>query len=216
MRKLLIFDWDGTLCDSLHRIAYCLQLAADDAGLPVPELDSAKDIIGLGLHDALQRLFPGLDDLDAIQALRDCYAEHFRREDSSPSPLFANVQNVLDTCRSNGYLLAVATGKSRAGLDRVLGSLGMMDYFDATRCADETAAKPNPLMLESLLAEYSLPATQALMVGDTTFDMEMAQRSGMPRVAVSYGAHDANRLSHYRPLACIGEFEEILNLLYIR
>ncbi len=202
---LLIFDWDGTLCDSLHRIAYCLQLAADEVGLPVPTVEAAKDIIGLGLYEALTQLFPGIDSGE-VQQLRNSYAGHFRRVDQTPSPLFADVERSLVDLRDQGYVLAVATGKSRAGLDRVLQALSMKNLFHSTRCADETASKPDPLMLQSLLEEYGLPTQQAIMVGDTTFDMEMAQRAGVPRIAVSYGAHSHERLARHHPLACIDRF----------
>lgn len=209
---MLIFDWDGTLCDSLHRIAYCLQLAADDVGLPVPTVEEAKDIIGLGLYEALAQLFPGIEN-GAIQVLRNSYAEHFRRVDQTPSPLFADVERTLIDLRDQGYVLTVATGKSRAGLDRVLQAMGMKNFFHSTRCADETASKPDPLMLQSLLEEHGLPAQQAIMVGDTTFDMEMAQRAGVPRIAVSYGAHSLERLAMYDPLACIDAFSVFKKIL---
>lgn len=209
---MLVFDWDGTLCDSLHRIAYCLQLAADDVGLPVPTLDDAKNIIGLGLYEALAQLFPGIEN-STIQVLRNSYAEHFRREDQVPSPLFADVERSLVDLRDQGYVLTVATGKSRAGLDRVLQALDMTHFFHSTRCADETASKPDPLMLRSLLEQYALTAEQAVMVGDTTFDMEMAQRAGMPRIAVSYGAHPLGQLLRYEPLACIDKLVDFKNIL---
>ena len=212
MPQLLIFDWDGTLCDSLERIAHCLQLAAVDSDLPKPGLNEARDIVGLGLYEALQQLFPAISR-DEIAVLRENYAVHFRREDKQPSPLFPGVLDTLHDLKHQGFILAVATGKSRAGLDRVLTSLNMTKFFHSTRCADETASKPNPLMLESLLAEHSLQANDAIMVGDTTFDMEMAQRSKMPRLAVSYGAHELDRLLKYSPISHLDHFEEIYKIL---
>ncbi|MGK2915556.1 MAG: HAD family hydrolase, partial [Porticoccaceae bacterium] len=150
--RMLIFDWDGTLCDSLQRIATCLQLAARDVSLPVPSLSAAKDIVGLGMHEALEQLFPGIGR-DAVRALRESYAGHFVREDAVPSPFFPGVKEGLERLREQDFLMAVATGKSRKGLDRTLQSLGLMGFFDATRCADETASKPDPAMLVSLLDE---------------------------------------------------------------
>ncbi len=210
--RMLIFDWDGTLCDSLSRIARCLQLAAGDCDLDIPSEHAARQIVGLGLVEAIETLFPGIDGA-AVATMRDRYATHFRREDRNPSPFFPGVKATLDNFREQGFLLAVATGKSRAGLDRVLSALSLTDYFDGTRCADETASKPHPLMLQSLLKAHSLSADQAVMVGDTTFDMEMARRSSMPRVAVDYGAHSANVLAAYDPIACISDFTDISRVL---
>lgn len=209
---MLVFDWDGTLCDSLERIVYCLQLAAEDSNLPVPLKDQTRDIVGLGLREAFEQLFPGTDAAE-ITVLRENYAKHFRREDAEPSRLYPGVPETLEELRDQGFIMAVGTGKSRAGLDRVLASTGMNGFFHSTRCADETASKPDPLMLNSLLGEHALSAGQAIMVGDTTFDMEMAQRSGMPRVAVSYGAHDLHRLLPYQPLACLDRFDDIFKIL---
>ncbi len=205
---MLIFDWDGTLCDSLARIVQCLQLAAADSGMSAPGRKQAQEIIGLGLDDVFEKLFPNSSTLQ-LKDLRDNYVQHFLREDAEPSPLYPGVEQTLEDLKNQGFVLAVATGKSRAGLDRVLAALGMADFFNSSRCADETASKPNPLMLQSLLEEQSLLPHQALMVGDTTFDMEMAQRSGMPRVAVSYGAHDLERLMTYDPIAHLDAFGDI-------
>ena len=209
---MLVFDWDGTLCDSLERIVYCLQLAAKDSSLPVPHDDQARGIVGLGLNEALEQLFPGTS-ISGINVLRENYAKHFRREDSEPSQFYPGVLDTLEKLRDQGFIMAVATGKSRAGLDRVLTSIGMNSFFHSTRCADETASKPDPKMLNSLLSEHALSAEQAIMVGDTTFDMEMAQRSGMARLAVSYGAHELDKLLPYKPLACLDEFSEIHKIL---
>ncbi len=209
---MLVFDWDGTLCDSLERIVYCLQLAAKDSRLPVPNDDQARGIVGLGIHEALEQLFPGATTSE-IHVLRENYAKHFRREDAKPSQFYPGVLQTLEDLKDQGFIMAVATGKSRAGLDRVLGSIGMNNFFHSTRCADETASKPDPAMLNSLLIEHDLFAEQAIMVGDTTFDMEMAQRSGMPRLAVSYGAHELDRLLPYKPLACLDAFFEIYKIL---
>lgn len=206
---MLIFDWDGTLCDSVQRIADCLQLAAQDHQLPVPDLEAAREIVGLGMREALEQLFPGIAS-DLILGLRDSYAGHFVREDAVPSPFFPGAREALERLREEGFILAVATGKSRRGLDRVLAKLEMSNFFHATRCADETASKPDPLMLESLLAERGLKPDKSVMIGDTVYDMAMAQQIDMPRLAVSYGAHDAQRLLRYDPLACIehcGELE---------
>ena len=210
--KMLIFDWDGTLCDSLQRIALCLRMSATDVGLPVPSFEAAKNIVGLGLDEVMIELFPDAD-LTTQAQLRQRYSEHFIREDAQPSPFFPGVRAHLETLRDEGYIMAVATGKSRRGLDRVLGGLDMKGFFHSTRCADETASKPDPHMLLSLLEEFATLPQAALMVGDTSYDMAMARAANTPRLAVSYGAHSQVRLASYEPVACIEKFEDINHIL---
>ncbi len=212
MAKLLIFDWDGTLCDSLSRIALCVRCAAEEVGLPAPLEHEAREIVGLGLVDALEALFPGIH-MDQILAMRDSYSRHFVKLDRKPSPFFEGVEATLEQLKSEGYLLAVATGKSRRGLDRVLKARNLSGFFHGSRCADETAGKPNPRMLHELLEEFRFLPEDALMVGDTEFDMSMAVNAGVSRVAVSYGAHSPDRLQKYQPLACLDKFVEIRDLL---
>ncbi len=212
MARLLIFDWDGTLSDSLDRIAHCLRLASREIGLPVPSVTAARDIVGLGLYDTMERLFPGIGR-DQIHALRDCYARHFVTEDETPCPFYPGVLETLEKLRNNGHLLAVATGKTRKGMDRVLKATALDGFFHSTRTADETAAKPNPKMLRSLLDELSVPVDDALMIGDTEYDMQMAHSIEMPRLAVSYGAHEPHRLLPFQPLACIDSFEKIIKII---
>lgn len=212
MARLLIFDWDGTLSDSLDRIARCLRLASREIGLPVPSVTAATDIVGLGLYDAVERLFPGIERAQ-IHALRDCYARHFVVEDEVPCPFYPGVLDTLEKLRDNGHLLAVATGKTRKGMDRVLKATALEGFFHSTRTADETASKPNPKMLHTLLDEFSIPATDALMIGDTEYDMQMAHSIGMPRLAVSYGAHERHRLLPFQPLDCIDDFKKIIDII---
>ena len=208
MPELLIFDWDGTLCDSLSRIALCLQLSAADAGLPEPSLAAAKNIVGFGLDEVMSELFPSADSATRAD-LRTSYSRHFIREDSTPSAFFPGVREHLEKLREQGFTMAVATGKSRKGLDRVLDAVDMTEFFHSTRCADETASKPHPAMLFSLLNEFDVAPEAALMVGDTSYDMEMARAAQVPRLAVSYGAHSRERLLAYEPIACIDKFETI-------
>ncbi len=212
MARLLIFDWDGTLSDSLDRIAHCLRLASREIGLPVPSVSAATDIVGLGLYDAVERLFPGIGR-EQIHALRDCYARHFVLEDAIPCPFYPGVLDTLEKLRDNGHLLAVATGKTRKGMDRVLKATALEGFFHSTRTADETASKPNPKMLRTLLDELSVPVADALMIGDTEYDMQMAHSIDMPRLAVSYGAHKRNRLLPFQPLDCIDDFAKIINII---
>ena len=213
MAKLLIFDWDGTLCDSLSRIALCIQCAAEEVGLPPPLEHEAREIVGLGLVEALETLFPGIH-MNQILAMRDSYSRHFVEHDREPSPFFEGVANTLEQLKEHGFLLTVATGKSRRGVDRVLKTRKLTDFFHGSRCADETAGKPNPLMLQELLKEFRSFPEDALMVGDTEFDMSMAVNAGVPRVAVSYGAHSIDRLLKYQPLACLEKFADIKNVLF--
>lgn len=210
--KLLVFDWDGTLSDSLGRIVECLQYSASAVGLPVPSEDAGRDIIGLGLKEALARLFPGASG-DQLDALKRQYSEHFVVLDREPAPFYHTVEETLETFLNAGYLLAVATGKSRKGLDRVLAGHGLGDYFHATRCADETRSKPHPQMLHELMDHFAVTPGEVWMVGDTEFDMEMALRAGVGRIGVSYGAHCASRLHPYGLHGCVDVFADIGGLL---
>lgn len=210
--KLLIFDWDGTLSDSVARIAKCMQMAAREYSLQVPEYADVAEIVGLGLHEATMRLFPSATHYEA-SLLQASYSKHYRSEDHQPCDFFPGVMQTLEELREEGFQMAVATGKSRAGLNRVLAALGMEDFFHSSRCADETLSKPHPLMLEELLTEFGLSPQQAVMVGDTEFDMQMAANASMPRIAVSYGAHHIDRLRAFEPLACLDLFADIKGAL---
>jgi phosphoglycolate phosphatase len=209
---LLIFDWDGTLIDSTAKIVRCMQQAAEAVGVDVLAPEAICQIIGLGLPEAIAVLYPALDDASRHQ-VREQYVHFFIHVDQTPSPFFPEVEETLHQLRADGYTLAVATGKSRRGLDRVLQQLDMQHFFHATRCADETRSKPDPLMLQELLVHFGTSAADALMVGDTHFDMAMAQTVGMPRVAVSYGAHAREQLLVHEPLACIDRFGELLPVI---
>lgn len=207
---LFIFDWDGTLIDSKAKITHSMHHAVRDMGWNMLEDAAIHNIIGLGLPEAIQCLFP-LATQNERNQLRDSYASHFIRLDAErSSDFFPAVRETLSELRSRGHQLAVATGKSRKGLDRILHDLGMSDYFDATRCADETASKPHPLMLEELLKLFTVDASDAVMIGDTEYDMEMARVINMPRIAVSYGAHHIDRLHSYEPELCLDRFDQLL------
>lgn len=208
MPKLLIFDWDGTLCDSLSRIVHCLRCASESVGLPPPSDLDARNIVGLGMVDALTTLFPDIAR-EQIDAMRDSYSRHFVEADREPSPFFSGVSETLWRLKDQGYLLTVATGKSRRGLDRVLRARQLDQFFDGTRCADETAGKPDPLMLIELMKEFECPPEESIMIGDTEYDLTMAANAGMSSIGVSYGAHDPVRLRQYRPLACLDKFSDV-------
>ncbi|MGN8343760.1 HAD-IIIA family hydrolase [Pseudomonas sp. SMV71] len=206
--KLLIFDWDGTLANSIGRIVESMHAASDRSGFARCDDLAVKGIIGLGLPEAIRSLYPEIDD-EALVVFRQHYADHYIALEAEPSPLFEGVADTLHTLRAEGYHLAVATGKARRGLDRVLKSHGWDDYFDITRAADETASKPHPLMLEQILAHCNVRPEQALMVGDSSFDLQMARNAGMGSVAVSYGAQTIQALQAFEPRLSIDHFPEL-------
>lgn len=206
---LFIFDWDGTLIDSTGKIIGCMQTAIQELGLDCRGDDEIRNIIGLGLPEAVQQLFPDVQR-PILDKLRGVYSQHFIAADQIPCSFYPSVPEVLDQLRSNGHQLTVATGKSRKGLDRVLSSLGLQGFFDATRCADETASKPSPLMLEQLLEQVQVNVASAVMVGDTEFDLLMASNAGMKSIGVSYGAHSVERLLLHKPQLVVDQFHQLL------
>nr|WP_219736257.1 HAD-IA family hydrolase [Pseudomonas chlororaphis] len=205
---MLIFDWDGTLADSIGRIVEAMHVASDRSGLARCDDFAVKGIIGLGLPEAIRTLYPHISDAELVD-FRQHYADHYIALEAEPSPLFAGVVQSLEAFRREGYHLAVATGKARRGLDRVLKAHGWEDYFDITRAADETASKPHPLMLEQILAHCEVRPEQALMVGDSSFDLLMARNAGMASVAVSYGAQSLEALQAYEPRLSIDSFPQL-------
>lgn len=206
--KLLIFDWDGTLADSIGRIVTAMQVAAKRAGRPERDEESIRGIIGLGLPEAILTLYPDMAESEVI-AFRQHYADVYIALDEQPSPLFAGVADTLEAFRADGYRMAVATGKARRGLNRVLKAHGWERFFDITRAADETASKPDPLMLNQILAHCAMSPRQALMVGDASFDLLMARNASIDSVAVSYGAQPVERLLALEPRLAINEFPEL-------
>ena len=202
---LLVFDWDGTLMDSAAAISASLQAACRDLELPVPSEEQARYVIGLGLNDALSHILPGLDPA-RYQDVVARYRVHFLQRDAGTT-LFPGAADTVTALREAGFLLAVATGKSRRGLERALGATGLKPYFHATRCADEGHVKPHPGMLQALMDELGTAPERTLMIGDTTHDMEMARAAGAQRVGVAHGAHPKEALLGYEPLACVDDIE---------
>ncbi|OLS62171.1 HAD-IA family hydrolase [Pseudomonas putida] len=205
---LLIFDWDGTLADSIGRIVEAMHASSERAGYALCSDEAVKGIIGLALPEAISTLYPHLVEAE-VMAFRQHYADIYMALDDRPSPLFPGVVEALDGFRAEGYHLAVATGKARRGLDRVLKANGWENFFDITRAADETRGKPHPLMLEEILAHCQVPASRALMVGDSSFDLLMAQNAGMHSVAVGYGAMSLETLSVHQPQLSIEHFSQL-------
>lgn len=187
--------------DSAQKIVAALSHAVEVSGAPARSDAQYRYIIGLGVKDALDYLYPD-DDIDE-DALRLAYQEHFAANTHTPSPLFAGIKEMLATLKARGYLLAVATGKHREGLNEVLAESGLNDVFDATRTADETASKPDPLMLNELMHTLGVKAQECLMIGDTRFDLDMASRVAMDSVAVLCGAHTQEELSTFNPVAVL-------------
>lgn len=210
--KVLIFDWDGTLMDSEARIVDCLRAACLHYGLADQHDDVYKNVIGLGLREALCGLHPQVSD-EQIQKLAEYYRNEYLFHNTTPSTLFDGVINMLQTLEHVGYRLAIATGKGREGLNQVLQQTGLQDRFHVTRCASETRSKPHPQMLEEILDQLGLQARDALMIGDTEYDMEMARNINMDALAVSYGVHVADRLLKYQPVACADNIAQLQNFL---
>lgn len=206
--ELIVFDWDGTLMDSAAKIVACFHAALDDTGLPPTTDDAVRHIIGLGLNEALAALLPDADDA-THQRVAERYRQHFLHLDQTAMVLFPEVQAGLERLQRAGFRLAVATGKARRGLERVFGETRLAHFFCASRCADETCSKPHPRMLLEILAQTGVAPDRAIMVGDTTYDLEMAAAAGVPSLAVSYGVHPRERLLAYAPLACLDSFVEV-------
>lgn len=206
--QLVVFDWDGTLMDSEARIVACLQATARDADIEVPSHDAAKDIIGLGLDEAIARLFDG-HPADVLARLGEGYRRHWLGGEHVPAPLFAGVREVIAGLDSAGYLLAVATGKSRRGLNRAFEDTGLAHHFVASRCADETFSKPHPQMLLDILEQVGMDPAQTLVVGDTAYDMEMAANAGCHALGVSYGVHAPDRLLRSGARDCLDDLREL-------
>lgn len=210
--KLAIFDWDGTILDSIGTIVNSVHGAAKDLNLPILDDQTVKNIIGLRLDTAIGQLYPELSQ-EELRIFLENYTKHFHFLEKVAPNLYPNVLETLQKLREENILLAVATGKSRAGLDRILNMLGLADFFDATRCADETAGKPDPKMLHELLTQFGLTNKEAIMVGDASFDLQMANNANIDCIAVSYGAQPTSSLKNYSPKYIIDQFNELINHL---
>jgi phosphoglycolate phosphatase len=184
---LVIFDWDGTLMDSTRLIATSLISACRDVGVPEPTQREALFVIGLNLADTFRHVAPALDE-DGRRELAERYRHHFLAREQEAA-LYEGVREMLADLHGNGRRMAVATGKARRGLERALDQSGLRPWFEATRCADEGFAKPHPGMLLTLLELTGVEPRRALMVGDTTHDLELAANAGVDALAVTYGAH---------------------------
>jgi len=206
--KLVIFDWDGTVMDSVGKIVNCVQGAAQRLQVAVPTFDQAKQIIGLSLEPAFARLFP-LADTQTRLALCEAYKEIYLHHDQTATPLFTGARELFTDLQQQGYLLAVATGKMRRGLNRIFEETQTGHFFHTSRCADEAHSKPHPQMLEQILAELKLKPEQAVMVGDTVHDLAMAHAIQMPRIGITHGVHKAADFEPFAPKAVIDSLPEL-------
>lgn len=206
--KLLIFDWDGTLMDSAGHIIAAVRAAAEDIGVCAPAEDDVRHVIGLGLREAVSVAVPELDD-EGYARFVEAYRKRFWQASLHGQALFPGAREVLLELKAAGYLLAVATGKGKSGLRRVLDEEKLHQVFDVTRCAEETISKPDPRMLREILDELGVDASDGLMIGDTTYDLEMAARISMDRLAVSYGAHSRKLLRDHEPLGFLDDIRDL-------
>jgi phosphoglycolate phosphatase len=212
--ELLIFDWDGTLMDSAGHIVDSIQKACADLGISVPPDRECRQIIGLGLIQALQTLLPNLAEED-YPRLIERYRHHYLGRDAE-IPLFEGVYEGLRELHQTGFVLAVATGKSMIGLQRAMEYHNLGEFFSSTRCADQTHSKPHPAMVLEILDELIVQPEQAIVIGDTSHDMLMAQNAGVDRLAVSYGAHEHDDLLAHDPVALLHSFGEVRQWLMKR
>lgn len=209
--RLIVFDWDGTLMDSETQIVHSMFGAIRDMQLESRSADECRNIIGLGLKEAIDSLYPGRDEQFSRQFV-DNYRQHWFAQ-ANDSELFPGARETLLLLREAGFELAIATGKGRTGLERVLKHTELESMFSVTRCSDETRSKPHPQMLEEILQETGVEAENTLMVGDTEYDMNMAIQAGVHPVAVSYGVHERGRLMAHQPLTCLDTIGELVDWL---
>lgn len=209
---LIIFDWDGTLINSIDWIAGCLQRAAERCDYVVPDYQAAKDVIGLSIERAMHALFPDADE-HTQQQLVACYAEEYFSKQLGRDDFFPGVYEMLVQLHQSGYQLAVATGKTREGLTQALTATATEELFIVTRCSDETLSKPHPKMLQEILQVTGVAPERAVMVGDSIHDLQMALNAQISSIAVSCGAHSEELLQQYNPLLCLAQPVELLNII---
>lgn len=209
---LIVFDWDGTLVDSIDWIVHCMKIAAQETGCTVPEDQAVKDIIGLSIQKALQTLFPEITKKTQEQFIAS-YSQVFFSKQITQNDLFAGINEMLQKFKQTGYKLAVASGKSHAGLQKAMQGTGLNDYFNITRCADQTSSKPQPDMLEEIIKEMGVTKAKTVMVGDSVHDMQMAQNASICSIAVSCGANSTAQLQQFKPLLNLQQTTELSEIL---
>jgi phosphoglycolate phosphatase len=206
--RLLVFDWDGTLMDSVGTIVACTQEVIRDLELGEPPEEKIRGTIGLGLRESIDSIVPGCDDA-LFARIIEAYRHHWHRTFRDLPLLFGGVAEMLRGFAEEGYLLAVATGKSRRGLEFALAQTGLGGLFHSTRTVDEAFSKPHPQMLLDILDDLGVQPAEAVMIGDTTFDLEMARNAGTGAIGVCSGSHCREELQRLAPLACLGRVVEL-------
>ena len=211
---LVIFDWDGTLANSVDHIVAAMFATISEMRLEPRSKETCRAQIGLGLFETARSLYPELSERD-VAHFRQAYSKHYLAlgQEQYELCLYDGALSTLEYLQEQGHLLAVATGKSRAGLNRVLKETGLGELFRATRAADETASKPDPLMLKQLLQETGYSAERAVMIGDTSYDLAMAREIDMPRIGVSYGVHDNATLNSFDPIGIADSAHQLPTLV---
>lgn len=206
--KLIIFDWDGTLMDSVTRIVTSMQATAKVLDLPQPTFEQGKSIIGLSLGKGIQTLFPNCSE-ELQRNIEKQYKHQFLEVNDTPTPLFEHALTLINRLKDQGKLVTIATGKARPGLERVLAMSNTKHLFDSTRSASDCKSKPDPEMIVSLLKEFDVAAKDAVMVGDTSFDLEMAKNAGVDSFGVTLGAHKRSVLESHAPVAVVDSLKEL-------
>jgi phosphoglycolate phosphatase len=209
---LIVFDWDGTLINTIDWIVHCLQKAGEEHGFLKPEPQAAKDVIGLSINKAVTTLYPDADS-DTHKKIVSSYSHTYLTKQLSREDFFPGVFEMLTHLKDYGFQLAVATGKTRNGLNKALQATGTERIFSITRCADETASKPNPKMLYEIMAHSQTNLDRTLMVGDSIHDLQMAKNAKIPSIGVICGANSEESLLKYDPLLCLHQPTELLNLI---
>lgn len=207
--KVVIFDWDGTVMDSIGHIVTCIQAAATKYQLAVPDEQAVRDIIGMSLPNAFEQLF-SVDALCLFDEFRESYKDNYHAAQNHHSPMYEHVNEVVQHLHARGTMLAVATGKGRNGLDSVLESSGLAEYFSYSRTSDEAQSKPHPDMLMQIMAFYGVNACDCVMIGDSVHDLNMAKNAQMDAIGVTFGAHSREKLSVTQPMAIVDSYEELL------
>lgn len=205
--KLFVFDWDGTLMDSEAKIVSCMHSTIQDMGFESRTNDQVRNIIGLGFKEALTVLYP--DKSDLYEQFVEQYRVYFLDESSEASPLFSHVELLLELLNKHSYYMAVATGKGRRGLDKVLKDSNLGQYFHVTRCADETFSKPNPQMLNEIMDFVGVQPHETVMIGDTEYDLNMALNANCDSIGIAHGVHDESRLQDCKPIEMFSDIKEL-------
>ena len=210
--RLLIFDWDGTLVDSIERIVTSLQHASHEVCRLHVSDDVARSVIGLGLFEAIEKLHPELESVK-IESIAAAYKQHFLYDNPVPAHLFDGVEDLLRQLLDDSYTLAIATGKSRIGLDQAMQEHQLGNYFVTTRCAGEMPSKPHPEMIHSILNELGTATDNALMIGDSEHDFKMAHNAGVEAIGVTHGVEDAESMQKHKLLACLDDVTDLYAFL---